>query len=171
MYRDANAVLERVASHALCAIRRQAEEAEARAQAAQGCAAAAVRGARQAGARLRGKEAEVDISDLHAAAQARLSGWSAWVTSRNSMDESLQEKGDDTVRSLKNLQLQSKEYEFSASLFQQGLCSGAQEAADAHFAAKASGWSGHFDTAETQPDARILRATAVCRGTRKCSNP
>ncbi|CAK0757182.1 hypothetical protein CVIRNUC_002519 [Coccomyxa viridis] len=73
---------------------RQAEEAEAWAQAAQGGAAAAVRGARQAGAALRGKEAEVNLSDLHAAAEARLSGWSAWIASRNSMDESLQEEGD-----------------------------------------------------------------------------
>ena len=87
-------------SHVLYATRRQAEEAEIRTQAAQGGAALAVRGARQAGARLRGKQAEVNLSDMHAAAEARLNGWSAWVASRNSMDEAFQEHGDDTVRSL-----------------------------------------------------------------------
>ena len=97
---------------------RQAEEAEARAQAAQGGAAAAVRGARQAGARLRGKEAEVTLSDLHAAAEARLSGWSAWAASRNSMDESFQEEVDHTVRSLPHCTPDASKGVPGASLFQ-----------------------------------------------------
>ena len=73
---------------------RQAEEAEAKALAAKEGASAAVLGARQAGARLRGKDNEVSIADLHAVAEARLAGWSAWVASRNSMDESFQEDSD-----------------------------------------------------------------------------
>ena len=108
---------------------RQAEKAEARAQAAQGGAVTAVRGARQAGARLRGKEAEVTLSDLHAAAEARLSGWSAWVASRNSMDESLQEKEDDTVRSLPDLRPCAKKSKVGASLFKQRLNFSAESAA------------------------------------------
>ena len=76
---------------------RQAEEAEANALAAQEGASAAVRGARQAGARLRGKDNEVGIADLHAVAAARLAGWSAWVASRNSMDESIQDDTDGEV--------------------------------------------------------------------------
>ena len=76
---------------------RQAEEAEAKALAAKEGASAAVRGARQAGARLRGKDNEVSIADLHSVAEARLAGWSAWVASRNSMDEPFQDEGDDEV--------------------------------------------------------------------------
>ena len=105
-------------SYVLCIMCRQAEEAEAQAQAAQGGAAAAVRGARQAGVRLRGKEAEVTLSDLHAAAEARLSSWSAWVASRNSMDESNQEEGDDTVRSLPHCTPNATKGVPGASLFQ-----------------------------------------------------
>jgi hypothetical protein len=78
---------------------RQAEEAEARAASAKGSAAAAVRGARQAGARLRGKDSEVALADLHAVAEARLAGWAAWVTSRNSMDESFQDGAEAKVGS------------------------------------------------------------------------
>jgi len=78
---------------------RLAEESEAKALAAKEGASAAVKGARQAGARLRGKENEVSITDLHAVAEARLMGWSAWVTSRDSMDRSLQGDGGDKVES------------------------------------------------------------------------
>ena len=79
------------------ALHRQAEEAEAKALAASEGASAAVRGARQAGARLRGKDSEVGIADLHAVAEARLAGWSAWVASRNSMDESFPDDADGEV--------------------------------------------------------------------------
>lgn len=58
-----------------------------------------MRGARQAGVRLRGKDNEVGIAELHAVAAARLAGWSAWVASRNSMDESFQDEGAGEVGS------------------------------------------------------------------------
>ena len=140
--------------HILCALMcRQAEAAEARAQAAQGGAATAVRGARQAGAALRGKETEVTLSDLHAAAEARLSGWSAWIASRNSMDESLQEEGDDTVRSLLDPNPCAKESKAGASLFEQGLCFSAESAAACtvcNLCKEVRGSSNHYVTAETQ---------------------
>jgi hypothetical protein len=76
---------------------RGAENAEVKASAAKEGASAAVRGARQAGARLRGKDEEVSVADLHAAAEARLAGWSAWVASRKSMDETFEEDKDGKV--------------------------------------------------------------------------
>lgn len=66
---------------------REAGEVGARARAAAEAAASAVRGARAASARLRGKEDEVTLADLHAVAAARLDGWNAWVDSRNTFDE------------------------------------------------------------------------------------
>lgn len=42
---------------------------------------------RQANARLKGRDDEVTLANLHEVASARLEGWAAWVASRNTFDE------------------------------------------------------------------------------------
>ena len=98
-------ILQAQGSHTRFRVFRQAEEAEAKALAAKDSASAAVRGARQAGVRLRGKDSEAGIADLHAVAAARLAGWSAWVASRNSMDNSFKDNSGGEVGSTVHLAL------------------------------------------------------------------
>ncbi|BDA43844.1 Alpha-glucan water dikinase, chloroplastic at C-terminar half [Coccomyxa sp. Obi] len=80
---------------------RECAEVESRAKAAAEAATSALRGVRAACARLRGKEDEVTLADLHEVAAARLDGWAAWVASRNTMDEGDESDEDQHKEALK----------------------------------------------------------------------
>ncbi|KAK9830544.1 hypothetical protein WJX72_012386 [[Myrmecia] bisecta] len=64
-----------------------ATEAESTARQLRGDAVGAVREARQASVRLKGKDEEVALADLHELAAARLASWLGWVDSRNTLDK------------------------------------------------------------------------------------
>ena len=72
---------------------RNLEEAERRAGQLRADSESAVLSARRAAALLRGKEQEVGLPELQAAAQARLASWLSWVDSRKSLEAGAESSG------------------------------------------------------------------------------